>query len=144
MTGHLISNSENPGALINVNFSSEIGEVRGDFYGAKTRLLLVGYQAEGTLGSLLLKGEKKVQIYNQEVIVAASVREIEAMSCHADQGKLLVWLKFIKDVEKIFLTHGEDNSRRIIAEKISSDLGFKNVVVPKLGELFDFGDLTVA
>ena len=110
---------------------------------AKTRLLLVGYQAEGTLGSLLLKGEKKVQIYNQEVIVAASVREIEAMSCHADQGKLLVWLKFIKDVEKIFLTHGEDNSRRIIAEKISSDLGFKNVVVPKLGELFDFGDLTV-
>lgn len=100
----------------------------------KTRLLLVGYQAPGTLGRRLLDGEKKVMIYNQEVTVNANVREIEAMSCHADQKKLLMWLERIKDVKKVFLTHGEDSARIALQKKIKDELGIKDLLIPSLNQ----------
>lgn len=104
----------------------------------KTRLLLVGYQAPGTLGRRLLDGEKKVMIYNQEIVVAANVREVETMSCHADQKKLLHWLGQIKDVQLVFLTHGEDEARRALGEKIKEEIGLKDVVLPILNEIVEF------
>lgn len=104
----------------------------------KTRLLLVGYQAPETLGRRLLNGEKKVVIYNQEVIVNAHIREIEAMSCHADQKKLLKWLGRIKEVKQVFLTHGEDEARRVLGEKIKLEIGLQNVVLPVLNQVVEF------
>lgn len=112
----------------------------------KTRLLLVGYQAPGTLGRQLLDGatssdmtkEKKVMIYNQEVTVNAHIREIEAMSCHADQKKLLKWIKGIKDVRRVFLTHGEDEARGVLGEKIKEEVGIKDVVIPVLNQTVEF------
>jgi len=100
----------------------------------KTRLLLVGYQAPGTLGRRLLDGEKKVMIYNQEIVVAANVREVETMSCHADQKKLLHWLGHIKDVKRVFLTHGEDSARIALQEKIKEELGIRDLVIPSLNQ----------
>ena len=107
----------------------------------KTRLLLVGYQAPGTLGRRLLDGAAsnavdglKIAIYNQEIIVRAHIREIEAMSCHADQKKLLKWLGRIKDVKKVFLTHGEDGARIALQEKIKEELGIKNLLIPSLNQ----------
>lgn len=103
----------------------------------KTRLLLVGYQAPGTLGRRLLDGEKKVLIYNQEVIVKANIREIEAMSCHADQGKLLKWLGRIKDVKRVFLTHGEDGARIALEERIKKETGIKDLIMPALNQIVE-------
>ncbi len=104
----------------------------------KTRVLIVGYQALGTLGRRLMDGEKRVMIYNQEVNAGANVRVIEVMSCHADQKKLLRWLEVIKGVKKVFLTHGENEARRILAEKIRIELKINEVVIPKLGEKIFF------
>lgn len=102
---------------------------------SRTRLLLVGYQAAGTLGRQLLDGERRVKIYNQEIDVRANIREIEAMSCHADQKKLLGWLKNIKGVERVFLNHGDEGAREFLGEKIRSELGLRDIVIPKMGEL---------
>lgn len=116
----------------------------------KTRLLLVGYQAPGTLGSDLLKRAAptavnvnaaealRVTIYNQEIIVKAHIREVETMSCHADQKKLLKWLGRIKDVKRVFLTHGEEESRRVLGEKIKGEIGVKDVILPILNEIIEF------
>lgn len=101
---------------------------------SRNRLLLVGYQAPGTLGRQLLDGEKSVMIYNQEVEVKAHVREIEAMSCHADQGKLLKWISGIKNVKRIFLTHGEEESRKVLEGKIKEQVGIKELVIPSLNQ----------
>lgn len=106
----------------------------------KTRLLLVGYQAPGTPGRALLEGEKRIMIYNQEVIVNAHIREVEAMSCHADQKKLLKWLEHIKDVKQVFLTHGEDGARRVLGEKIKEEIGLKDVVLPVLNQVVELGE----
>lgn len=80
-----------------------------------TRLLIVGYQAEGTLGRKIENGEKRIVLFDEEIPLNATVTKIESMSSHADQPKLLAWLKHISGVEKVYLTHGEEESRQALA-----------------------------
>lgn len=99
-----------------------------------TRILFVGYQAEETLGRQILQGIKHVRIYDKNVKVRAKVRELESLSSHADQPKLLVWLQHIKDVKKVFLVHGDTMQRQTFAEKIKQDLEILDVVLPNNGQ----------
>ncbi len=99
-----------------------------------TRLLIVGYQGVETLGRDLLDGAKVVSIDGKNIPVKATVTDTQAMSSHADQAQLLGWLKVIKGVKKVFLTHGEDGPRAVLSEKIKTDLGISDIVMPKLHE----------
>lgn len=101
-----------------------------------TRLLFVGYQGEETMGRQILTGAKNVKIDKKQIPVRAHIREIKILSSHADQKRLLTWLKHIKGVKKVFLTHGEENQRKELTEKIKSDLGIKEVYLPKDEEAF--------
>src|SRR4029077_14865063 len=60
-----------------------------------TRLLIVGYQGEETLGRELSEGSKKVKIDGVTIDVKANVNSIHTMSSHADQTQLISWLKEI-------------------------------------------------
>ena len=76
-------------------------------------VLFVGYQAPGTLGQLLVSGAKTVRIHNEEVIVRAAMRRLEAYSGHADGPELVTWIKERLPVKSgIFLTHGEPDGRQ--------------------------------
>jgi metallo-beta-lactamase family protein len=103
-----------------------------------TRLLIVGYQGEGTLGRELLNGNKQVSIEGITVSVKATVSNTQAMSSHADQGQLLSWLKAIKNVKKIFLTHGDDGPRAALKQKISQDLSVSDITLPVLHQEIAF------
>ena len=98
----------------------------------KTRLLIVGYQGEGTLGRALLEGVREVTIDGVAITVAAAISDTQSMSSHADQGQLMRWLKPIKNVKKVFLTHGDDGPRAALAQKITADLGITDVTLPTL------------
>jgi len=56
------------------------------------------------------------------------------MSSHADQGQLIDWLGHIKNVKKLFLTHGEDEPRTVLKGKVEEQLGIKDISLPKLNE----------
>ncbi len=99
-----------------------------------TRLFIVGYQGIETLGRELLEGAKVVSIEGKKVSVKAMVTDTQSMSSHADQGQLIKWLKPIKGAKKVFLTHGEDGPRQALAEKIKTDLGISDIVLPTLHE----------
>ncbi|MFZ3301508.1 MAG: MBL fold metallo-hydrolase [Microgenomates group bacterium] len=103
-----------------------------------TRLMIVGYQGDGSLGRELLDGKKEVIIKGVKTQVNASVNNTQGLSSHADQGQLLEWLKSIQGVKKLFLTHGDDHSRIGFKEKVETDLGFKDIILPKLGEVIEF------
>lgn len=96
------------------------------------RLLIVGYQGEGTLGRELMEGKKTVTIDDQLVPVRASVNSTQALSSHADQQQLLDWLKNIKNVKKVILTHGEDGPREALSKRISTELGIADIAMPHL------------
>lgn len=83
-----------------------------------TRLLIVGYQAKGTLGRKIVDGEKLVNIDRVDIDVRAGVKIIHSMSAHADQRQLLDWLTEIKGVKKVIVTHGEDEPRETLKDEI--------------------------
>jgi len=104
-------------------------------------VLFVGFQAEGTLGRLLMEGEKTVRIHGQEVAVKAKIADMSGYSGHADQNGLLEWVSKIKSVrDRVFVVHGEDDSRNELANKIRALKGFA-VDVPALGQTFDLAAL---
>ncbi len=101
---------------------------------AGNRLLIVGYQAAGTLGRAIEEGAKQIKIHGKEVSIAATITKLSSLSSHADQPKLLTWLKHISGVKKVFLVHGEDEPRSILAKKISQELGISDITLPVLNQ----------
>ena len=84
-------------------------------------VLFAGYQAEGTLGKFIQGGTKRVRIHGQEVDVNARIRTLEGYSAHADQGELMAWVKERLPVRKnIFLTHGTEDSRAVLEQKLAA------------------------
>jgi metallo-beta-lactamase family protein len=91
----------------------------------RNMVLLVGYQAEGTRGRALQDGKPEVKIHGRMVPVRAEIRQISGFSAHADQGELLRWLGgFQAAPRRLFLTHGEDGPRQVLADLVHQRLGW--------------------
>jgi metallo-beta-lactamase family protein len=105
---------------------------------SNNRLMIVGYQGVGTLGRDLLEGKKQVNVDGINLTVNAIVNDTQGLSAHADQEQLMKWLKNIKNVKKVFLTHGDDEARKTLTQKINNELGLKDVILPMLNQEFDF------
>lgn len=85
-----------------------LGHVKNLIDDPKTTILIVGFQARGTLGRKLLEGAESIFIQGQEFAVRAKVKTINGFSAHADRDELCKWLgNFQKKPETVFCTHGE-------------------------------------
>ncbi len=102
----------------------------------QTAVLIVGYQAPGSLGRLLIEGRKQVSIYGEKIAVEASIHTLGGFSAHAGQTDLLAWLKSLVPVRpRVILTHGEDRGRKPLARLIrdrfglDAELSFRDQIV---------------
>ncbi len=102
----------------------------------KNSILILGYQAQGTLGRKIFEGNREIKIYGKKIIVNAQIKSIGSYSAHADMPQLIDWLSYSKNVKTIFLTHGEVDQQLTLSSKIKSELG-KQVVIPQMGESHD-------
>lgn len=101
---------------------------------SSTRILLVGFMAEGTRGRQLLDGAQEIKIFGKYCHVKARVSHLESLSAHADQAGLMAWMDGIKNIpEQVFLVHGEEIAREALGEKIARTYGW-SVHLPSLGE----------
>ncbi len=99
-------------------------------------VLIVGYQAEGTLGRRLLEGDKKVTIHGEEIAVKADIESIQSYSAHADKDGLINWISKIEDPTKgIILVHGEESSMAVLAQDIIDKTNIP-VAMPALFEKY--------
>ena len=99
-----------------------------------TVVLLVGFQAEGTRGRLLLDGAPRIKIHGEEVPVRADVRFVDGFSAHADEAELLRWLGGLeRRPERLFLVHGEPEAATSLAGAIRAQLGWE-AEIPQYGE----------
>lgn len=99
-------------------------------------VLLVGYQAAGTLGRRLQDGASQVRIHGEPIQVRAQVETITGFSAHGDQEALLGWLSRFRQLGRVFVTHGDLESCRGFAELVAEKFQVP-VTVPKLDEVFD-------
>lgn len=75
----------------------------------ESTVIIVGFQAQGTLGRKIVEGARRVRIFGEEIAVAADVYTIGGLSAHADREDLLAWAgSFRSRPEKVFVAHGEE------------------------------------
>ncbi|MGQ9473177.1 MAG: MBL fold metallo-hydrolase RNA specificity domain-containing protein, partial [Candidatus Caldatribacteriaceae bacterium] len=118
-----------------------VHHLKHNLYKDSTRIIFVGFQAQGTLGRILVDGAKKVRIMGEEIAVRAQISTINGFSAHADQEDLLRWAEYFKSRPTFFVVHGEDS----IAEKFAhllSERGFKTFV-PSLEDTVDLHQKTL-
>ncbi len=73
-----------------------------------TDVIIVGYQAIGTLGRALVDGAKQVRIFGEDIAVAARIHTLGGFSAHAGQSQLLTWAgQFSNPRPRLCLVHGE-------------------------------------
>ena len=83
-------------------------------------VLLVGFQAQGTLGRFLEDGVKAVRIQGEEIKVAARIRRIDEYSGHADGPELARWIAARRPIHRgVFLVHGEEPAISGLSDRIS-------------------------
>lgn len=98
-----------------------------------TRLLVVGYQAEGSLGRRLINGDKVVTIHGERIEVHAQIILAHSFSSHMDKNQMVEWIKTMpKPPKAVFLNHGDDDARAAFSQQLESE-GLK-VYVPRFGQ----------
>lgn len=99
-------------------------------------VLLVGYQAPGTLGRVLMDGAKSVRIQGEPVEVRARLRRLDIYSGHADRDGLVAWAQARMPIAKgLYITHGEPRARTTLTKAlIAAGLPEKRIAAPQLDE----------
>ncbi|MEI2456014.1 MBL fold metallo-hydrolase [Lysobacter firmicutimachus] len=89
----------------------------------QTRVVFVGYQAEGTVGRRLVDGAQWVRIHGRDVRALAQRHTIGGLSAHTDQRGLIEWYGNIAGHPPLALVHGEDKAREALAGEIGERYG---------------------
>lgn len=86
----------------------------------KNSLIFVGYQAAGTLGSKIQKGEREVELPDREKIdINLEIKTIDGLSGHSDRKQLLNFIGHLKNKpKKILVNHGEPSKVLNLASSI--------------------------
>ena len=111
-----------------------------NLYRRDSTILFVGFQAEGSLGRVILDGAERVRISGQDVVVRAAIRRIESYSAHADQSELLEWIKLRRPVAgSLFLDHGEMTAIEELKRLANEQQLCGSIITPEIGECYELG-----
>jgi metallo-beta-lactamase family protein len=144
-----LNHETKPHIVLSASGMCEAGRIlhhlRYKIHNPKNTVLMVGFQAQNTLGRRILdlglkyaKSGRKgappvVRIFNKEYPLKAHVIRLGGFSAHADKNEMLRFLKKSNlKIKKIALVHGEEDQILLFAEFLKKE-GF-SVVVPKYGE----------
>lgn len=129
--------------IIAASGMAEAGRIRhhlkNHLWRSSTTVLFVGYQAEGTLGRILLDGAPTVTIHGDAVRVKAQIRSIDSYSGHADRSELLDWLKAREPIRGgVALVHAEERAIASFVPAVGSQVvSPERVVAPHLDDILE-------
>lgn len=129
----MLNFSDEPKIIISSSGMCEAGRIKHhlkhNLWKKECSVVFVGYQAEGTLGRRILDGAKDVKILGEDIHINAEIYNVEGFSGHADKNGLINWLKnFRKKPGKVFLVHGEAESKDELAKEIEKTLGIECII----------------
>ena len=135
----MLNADKTPKIIISASGMCEAGRIRHhlkhNLWDSRNSIVFVGYQAEGTLGRMLIEGASEVKLFGETIAVKAQIHNLEGFSGHADMNGLLDWAGGFKMTPKqIFLVHGELESKRDFAGLMGRELGLHPVVITENSE----------
>jgi len=113
---HLANNIENPNNIV----------------------LIVGYNAQHTLGRKIVDGEKTVNVLGDQYNLNAEVITLQSFSAHADSNELFNYCDQLDKsrLQNIYLVHGDLDQQEIFKTKLEVS-GFSNVTIPNKGDVIE-------
>ncbi len=103
-------------------------------------VMIVGFQARGTLGRRLVDGTPWIRVHGEAIRVEAKVHTLGGMSAHAGQSELLRWYAGFESPPPTWLIHGEPQARDTLADTLAGRHGAA-VRRPAYGEGVDLATL---
>lgn len=136
-----LNEDSEPKVIISSSGMCDAGRIRHhlkhNLWRAECTIVFVGYQANGTLGRLILDGIKHVKLFGEEIVVAAKIVNFRGLSAHADKSGLLKWIgSYSPKPQKVFVIHGETNVVEAFSTTLT-ELGH-SVIAPNYRSKFDF------
>ncbi|NLE10425.1 MAG: MBL fold metallo-hydrolase [Actinobacteria bacterium] len=128
--------------IISASGMADAGRVRHhlkhNLWKPESHVVIVGFQAQGSMGRRLRDGVDEVKMFGDEIAVKAKVHELTGLSAHADQEQLLDWASHVRSPRLVILNHGEETAVLTLKGLLEEKLDFK-VAVADMNEVFDLG-----
>jgi len=108
-----INEDPRPGIIVSASGMCDAGRIqhhlKHHLWREESHIVIIGYQAEGTVGRRMVDGAKTVKLFGEEIAVKAHIHTLGGFSAHADQRGLLDWLSRIQNPRlEVFINHGEE------------------------------------
>jgi metallo-beta-lactamase family protein len=134
-----IDADQRPSIIISASGMCEAGRVlhhlKASIEDEKSTVLIVGYQAQHTLGRRLVEQRARVKIFGVERERRAQVVVLNGFSAHADQKDLVHYAQRVHEkghLKQIALVHGDLRPQRILAELLTAK--DRQIVIPAPGD----------
>ena len=136
-----LNNHQGPCIIISSSGMVEHGRIlhhlKNSIEDYRNAILIVGYQAQHTLGRKLVEGQKEVKIFGENHKVKIETVVMNAYSAHADRSDLLDFAAKIKGLKKIILVHGEEDSAEALKKAMMDNAIAPDIVIPNFGEMLE-------
>jgi metallo-beta-lactamase family protein len=138
-----ISNSNEPAVVISASGMCEAGRIlhhlKTVIEDDKNTILIVGYQAQHTLGRRLVEKRARVKIFGVERDRHADVVVLNGFSAHADQSDLIAYAEQTRErgpLRQVVLVHGDPSPQKKLADKLV-ERGFERPPIPAAGDVLE-------
>lgn len=138
-----IDRSTDPCIVISASGMCETGRIlhhlKATVESEKNTVVIVGFQAQHTLGRRLVEKRTRVRIFGLERERRCDVVVLNGFSAHADQADLIAFAEDTRKhgpLRKVALVHGEPKAQEVLRGLLASR-GFPDIVVPVRGDTLD-------
>jgi metallo-beta-lactamase family protein len=92
--------------------------LKNNVWRPECHLVIVGYQANGTLGRRIVDGAESIRLWGNEYRVRIQVHTIGGLSAHGDQMDLMAWYGGFENTPPVYLVHGEATAQKALAREM--------------------------
>jgi metallo-beta-lactamase family protein len=130
---------DKPCIIISASGMCEAGRIlhhlKNSIEDKRNMVLIVGYQAEGTLGRKLVKKNRVVRIFGEEYRRRAEISVLNEFSSHGDRKDLISYAEN-SGAEKVFCVHGDEEQMQAFAEGLHEAIEAE-IYMPERGAVFE-------
>jgi len=129
---------DHPAIIISAAGMCEHGRIlhhlRNNCENPNNTILIVGFQAQHTLGRRIVEKQRRIKIFGIEYELNAEVKIMNGFSAHAGRSELIDFGKRFKDcAEHVMLVHGEETSMNALKSGLAGE-GVTQTTIPEEGE----------
>ncbi len=104
----------------------------------RNTIVMIGYQAEYTLGRRIVERQPRIRIFDREIDLRAKVEVLNGLSAHADAEDFKWWFGHLAKhggIGQAFIVHGEAESAKAVAQLLHDQCN-EDPIIPQFKQSF--------